>query len=742
MEKTAKARQRQQRKEPEQEALVRLKDQSNDRMSKLIDLYKAVIKGVNGGPSPGVGVNEKFNLTSPMPDSVPSAAQQAAQEAANLADFVRQIDQAQDSYSAGKTEKMQQRLQQMQARMQEMQSLQEQVQPEQAQAAMEAAIQKQASNRLTRLWSHITPFSWGEKGRSQRLSMLRALARVDSNLKDVENAVLGGDPNILDAVYLAKQLWDDVDVTFFQNFGNQLSKMTNVAEAEADRMGKKLMRMQKELQDLEKMTTKDDGAQDETRTGPVQVPKGDKAQQNGKAEQTAEQTGKVKQTETPPATTPTTEEKTLTPEDVSKIVSDALKEHAEFQSRLRDEGERTKIPKSVNKGKAPKIEAPPAPPADKPATPPVEPPAAPPADEKDEGEKAEPVVTKDEDDKTVSTEPPPVEKKRKPKAKPRRRIVEVEKEPEAEPEKPKDPVQALDEYTGILMANASQLYKEIGEKASAANAPEFWADRVYSQWDAVKETVQALQQSETKMQFTVNYLKFVKAVGDVKASVDAMEAEMREAASNPEFEIGSTFDEQRLEQQARTFLETQQAQLKSVARLYDDRIVVYANTQLSRFVKRMLQHVSGGRDKAVRLRVDEALRASRKALQDMLNNLERKNINFRSLISSSESFLEAITDVYDKLSRLASMYNSRMRIEKSDRKVRKDRMPYDLIPTTDINDLKKIKARLSTLRDLASCLEFAESQQFDLQQKYDAAVEAVNTLKNQMGIQTEDGADA
>jgi hypothetical protein len=338
IDKTAKTKQRSQRKEPEQEVLVRLKDQSNDRMSKLITLYKAVIKGVNGGPSPGIGVGEKFNLTAPMPASIPEAAQQAAQEAASLADFVRQIDQEQDNYSAGKTEKMQQRLQQMHSRMQEMQSLQEQVQQvqqEQVQSAVEYTLQKEASNRLSRLWSHLTPFSWGEKGRGHRLSMLRSLARINHNLKDIEDAVLGGDPKILNAVYLAKQLWDDADTTFFKEFGNQLSSMTNIAEEEVSNIGIKLKNIQDELQKIKDMP-KDDGLQNKTRTGPVQMPQSSNKPISDEG---------VAEPIQPNNTTTKEESSTLTLDEIQKIVEEALKQQQEIEKRLRSDYERMKIPK-------------------------------------------------------------------------------------------------------------------------------------------------------------------------------------------------------------------------------------------------------------------------------------------------------------------------------------------------------------------------------------------------------------
>ena len=733
IDKTAKGKQRSQRKEPEQEALVQLKDQSNERMSKLISLYKAVIKGINGGPSPGVGVDEKFNLTAPMPDSVPAAAQQAAQEAASLADFVRQIDQAQDNYSAGKTEKMQRRLQQMQTRMQETQALQEQVQQDQVQAAVEEALHKEASNQLTRLWSHLTPFSWGEKGRGHRLAMLRSLARVDSNLKDVENAVLGGDPKILNAVNLAKQLWDDVDVTFFKEFGNQLASMTSVAENEVKRIGKELQAMQKQLEDLTKMSKKDNGQQNEVKTGPTQIPKGNKPA----APPATSETEKGTDGTTPPSgdvSPEKTEEKSvtsLTPAEVKKLVEEALKTQEEAIKRLRDDHERMKAParttpdKGEPTGEALKVETPKGEIAKDETDP----------DASLKEQTGEPTSETPKQETGKEEAPPEAEA---PKPKRRRRVVQPRQPAAPAPEPPKDPVQILREYAGHIWANATQMYRDIGlQAAKAQNAPDVWADRIYGQWDDVKQNIQALQQSETKVQWTVNYLKFLKAVGDVKVSVDSMEAEMKEMANNPELQPGSTINDQRLESLARIFVATHQAQLRSVARLYNDRIVRYAHNQLSRFVQRMLQHVSGGRDKAVRLRVDEALRTSRQSLQDMLNILEKKNINFRALITASGAFLGSITEVYDMLSRLGSMYNSRMRIEKSDRRIRKDRMPYDLIPNTDINDLKRIKDRLAQLNDLATRLDEAEGVQFDLQQKFDVAAEAVNALKDQMGISKE-----
>jgi hypothetical protein len=60
-----------------------------------------------------------------------------------------------------------------------------------------------------------------------------------------------------------------------------------------------------------------------------------------------------------------------------------------------------------------------------------------------------------------------------------------------------------------------------------------------------------------------------------------------------------------------------------------------------------------------------------------------------------------------------------MRIEKSERKVKKERMRYDLIPTTDINAMRIIRNRLVSDRQDVRDLDALETDVSKLQASLD-----------------------
>jgi hypothetical protein len=185
---------------------------------------------------------------------------------------------------------------------------------------------------------------------------------------------------------------------------------------------------------------------------------------------------------------------------------------------------------------------------------------------------------------------------------------------------------------------------------------------------------------------------FLKAVGDIRATVHQTQTELDAKDRKPDFEFGVTLDEAQLENHARAFVKQYQQDLeKFIEDNYSSGLVSQAaHNPISRWWKRMQTHLGWSRDKSIRLMVDRHIRNARKNLQSMLDNLEKRHINFRSLIRDSEAFYESFIQVYDKLANLAEAYNSRMRIEKSDQKQQQGKMMYEIIPNSDIYALRKI----------------------------------------------------
>ena len=218
-EKAAAPRTRVQRKDPAQEAIVRKKDELNHQTTELIKLLIELKRGWNGRPAPGIGLSEKITLTQPLPDQVVSSGERALQELSNILQGVRDVDQMQDSYSS-------ERMRRSMERMQQLQGLEQQA------SLQSSGLEKLASSRLSRILAHIVaPFST-EKGKWERLRMLRALATLDRNLKELNDKVLSGRVNTLDSVYLGKQLYLDAKTSFFEDFRNYISNSKSNLDAE------------------------------------------------------------------------------------------------------------------------------------------------------------------------------------------------------------------------------------------------------------------------------------------------------------------------------------------------------------------------------------------------------------------------------------------------------------------------------------------------------------------------------
>lgn len=235
-------RQRSKRKDPQQEAIVGEKSNLNDRTSRLISLLIALKKGWNGGPSPNIGV-EKFNLTQPIPDTVVGSGDTAAHELSEIVQTLHQIKSMQDTYAAAHAQRSEQ-LKQMQPAAAPAAPAPPQAQPESTPtiaALEELLLIKQASNPFSRVWTHIIAYNpfVSERNRGQRLALLRSLARVNANLKDIEEDVLGmGESSILDSIYIARQLYSDAKSSFFGTFRRNIDQMLFDANKQLEELKK------------------------------------------------------------------------------------------------------------------------------------------------------------------------------------------------------------------------------------------------------------------------------------------------------------------------------------------------------------------------------------------------------------------------------------------------------------------------------------------------------------------------
>jgi len=233
-------RQRSKRKDPQQEAIVGEKSNLNDRTSRLISLLIALKKGWNGGPSPNIGV-EKFNLTQPIPDTVVGSGDAAAHELSEIVQTLHQIKSMQDTYASSHAQRAEQ-LKQIQPAAAPAAPPPSQPESTPTIAALEELLLiKIASNPFSRVWTHITAYNpfVTERNRGQRLALLRSLARINGNLKDIEEDVLGmGESSILDSIYIARQLYSDAKSSFFGTFRRNIDQMLFDANKQLEELKK------------------------------------------------------------------------------------------------------------------------------------------------------------------------------------------------------------------------------------------------------------------------------------------------------------------------------------------------------------------------------------------------------------------------------------------------------------------------------------------------------------------------
>ena len=598
---------RQERKNPQQKAIVNSKDLINRRTSKLISLLIALKRGWNGGPSPDLGV-DKFNLTQPIPDVIPATGDSAVQELSDIIQTLRQIKALQDNYSVSRAQRAD-KLKQVQEQTTKPTAPSNDNTQQVAAAAVVDEFLKTASNPLTRIWTYITAYNpfVSEKNRGQRLYLLKSLARIDNNLRDIEDNVLSiGESSLLDSIYIAKQLYSDAKSSFFGEFRKNIEEMlvstNNQLEALKEELKKKPEK-NKPLIDSTKRSVILNGITDA---------------QNVISEPIPEVVPKTKDEKLP-----LSEKPVILPseEDLKKEISKEKKQEENNQE----------IPKGHVKPS-----------------------------------------------RRVS-----------PGSNRRKRKIPVAPAPEV----PKSDFVDSDfeqtqhevryrEIAKYLYGNIDSFIRE-SHDIIQANLAEPWNTRIKQEYRKAYKfgelTVSKIRNGED---YEFDYLEFLKSVGVIK-SIDYM-------ASVQPTDVIATINEGDVISQADNFAKAEFLKYREAAAAK----IVQANTSASRFIKRMITHIIPRRDRNLRLMISRNVRQAREGLQRMMDTLEDRYLNFRRLLASSELFYDSLINCYESLADLSDMYNSSMRIEKAYRKQKHDRMPYDLIPTLDINALRMSKKYL------------------------------------------------
>jgi len=198
------------RQDPVQESLVSKKDEINRRTSDLIDLLDDAKSGLidsknvwNGKPAPRIGVTEPHSLKEPIPSEATDTMSKVVQIIGEANSIIGDIDSKLTTIDNEQAGYERNRRQPQPKKMPDSP-------PPSPSQEDEGGLDLSAiaSSSVSRFMSHIkAPFQFGDSNKWGRLRLLRAAARVNTHLEEMQSFVLSSDDMAIpNAVYKARDL--------------------------------------------------------------------------------------------------------------------------------------------------------------------------------------------------------------------------------------------------------------------------------------------------------------------------------------------------------------------------------------------------------------------------------------------------------------------------------------------------------------------------------------------------------
>jgi hypothetical protein len=142
----------------------------------------------------------------------------------------------------------------------------------------------------------------------------------------------------------------------------------------------------------------------------------------------------------------------------------------------------------------------------------------------------------------------------------------------------------------------------------------------------------------------------------------------------------------------------------------DQEIVAFASLPITRWFKRFLTSLGPGGGRKVRLEVDKAIRDAKVKTNNVMNILEKRNLNMRSLANVCKEHSLAMANMYRSLGYAVKQYNNDMRVLKSEKKMTSDKFMHELIPETYVRDMDRIEGWYKAFADKVEITENLESK--------------------------------
>jgi hypothetical protein len=629
-----------------------------------------------------------------MPDQVINFGTNVANEFTDIINDLKNISNLQDNYSAERAHRISDRTK----KMEEVQKDQEM---ELATAAVNEELSKFASNKLTRIWSHIVaPFA-REEGKWDRLKLLRGLSDLERSLEELDDKVLNDD--VFNSVLFAKQVYRATRSGFFEPFNKTLNTLLDSSQKELKQLNEEYKTLTGKTEKLPSITKTPSEPKPEIDLPPVVeniVDKTDIEQPPTPRRKPGDRIPKI------PGTTESLDEVVLPKKnidflsDLHQAIAQRKKEEAE---KLRMEADKAKsIAESAGleiinqiddseKLKAQQI-------ADKSTEEAV--------NKKNIADQAEaesirlqqiadqideqPLPSTEEELKEVLKTPTPIEEP----------VVSDIPEVIEKPVNITKPLSRL-EMVAITRKNITNVineYKKVRSnynnivKSSKYNL-EFWQNKIAEQNTIIGSIYSDIIKIKKLSPLLNKYKEFLMEVGSAIYLINAVQIEIQAKNEKRHFDIGTTFSEIEQKKAADEFSAEKGSLLKQELSKQDSNNCIVTNAnQFTRWLKRTKEDFfSGKQNKEVRIHISRSIVKAVDGLQDMMDLLEKRNVNFSNLISIGSSFYDSIYEVFDKLYDLAELYNGSLTLEK--------KKNNEKIPIHDISELKQIKKLLETDRN-------------------------------------------
>jgi len=682
---------------PEQEKIVSEKDELNSRTSKLIKLLIDTKKSWNGKPSPEIGVSEKTPITEPLPAQTEAAAKGIEQLTQSLLGGLNQVTKDQFEYSQNRKQKIKDKAN----------TSPKPISPIAGFSNDLSGLVKNSSNIFTRVLSHIYAPFISETEKWERLRLLRSLAEIERNLREINDLVLtstsSSPDGVLKANYKLRECYVDAKASFFDPLNEKVSKLSESMDsklkeekekaqaegrvedaAKADDIKRKEEELAQSRQQKEEEKKKKEVEQKEApKTKPEKLSKPEKLKKEPKPEKNvqkptptippkAKKTEKANNTEGDQNTSvqPEENEPIVEPKNDTTLgdffgdkINDfffmyrnnyeVLMPFTETVSKLREYVEELKNSKHQRQ-------------------------AIDEYREKNEGtdvsigsEVIVPIIDKLILDITKILETVLIEKDKEDKELDlikSYKIQSVKKNKEIF----KKSLVSIFEKDAFLESFLTIFYLDINGNGVSFN------ENINFLSDPQNEHLN--EDSNVYLQCAES---FIKAILSYQRKISA----------------GVIIKEKQF------FSELNREENQDVQEMPETPITTTASNPLSRWYNRLRTQYSFQNDRHVRLSADQAINTCVQKVNYTMDLLEKGPINFKHLIKQMRSILISMRSVFEKMIDLVEMYNAGSRIQDSDRKIHNEKPMNDSINQREVSRLNVLKSQINTSISVIDSLE-------------------------------------